>query len=272
MTYSKETLIRMARGAGFESLAGKVVFVTGGTSGIGLAMAHAFAASGAHLGLLGRNAGRLDATRQALEAACPGVQVLCFEGAVEDEAAVKRAIAQTHEKWGHLDVLLNNAGISMNCPTLELTGEQWRHAIDVDLNGAFYCAQAAGRIMVAQQSGVIINTTSMYGKVAAPNRAAYCASKAAVAMLTQSLAVEWGAQGVRVNAIAPGYVRTALVDELVASGRLDIDALQRRTPSGRLGTPEEIAALVLFLASDHAAFINGHVMVADGGWSAYGYI
>ena len=272
MTYSKENLIQMARGAGFESLAGKVVFVTGGTSGIGLAMAHAFAASGAHLGLLGRNAGRLDATRQALEAAYPGVQVLCFEGAVEDEAAVERAIAQTHEKWGRLDVLLNNAGISMNCPTLELTGEQWRHAIDVDLNGAFYCAQAAGRIMVAQHSGVIINTTSMYGKVAAPNRAAYCASKAAVAMLTQSLAVEWGAQGVRVNAIAPGYVRTALVDELVASGRLDIDALRRRTPGGRLGAPEEIAALALFLASDHATFVNGHVLVADGGWSAYGYI
>jgi NAD(P)-dependent dehydrogenase (short-subunit alcohol dehydrogenase family) len=126
--------------------------------------------------------------------------------------------------------------------------------------------------MVAQRAGVIINTASMYGVVAAPNRAAYCASKAAVAMLTRSLAVEWGEHGVRVNAIAPGYVRTALVDDLVARGRMDLAALTRHTPSGRLGTPEEVAALVLFLASDNAAFINGHVAVADGGWSANGYI
>lgn len=272
MTYSNQALMQLARSDGLAGIAGKVVFITGGTSGIGLAMAHAFAAADARIALIGRTTARLDATRAALQAAYPEVQVLCCAGAVEDEAAVERAITQTHERWGRLDVLLNNAGISMNCPTLELSGDDWRRAIDIDLNGAFYCARAAGRLMVAQGSGVIVNTTSMYGEVAAPNRAAYCASKAAVAMLTKSLAVEWGAKGVRVNAIAPGYVRTALVEELVASGRLDIEALQRRTPSGRLGAPEEIAAVVLFLASDHAAFINGHVLVADGGWSAYGYI
>jgi NAD(P)-dependent dehydrogenase (short-subunit alcohol dehydrogenase family) len=262
----------MAQGAGFDGLAGRVVFITGAASGLGLAMAHAFAASGARLSLLDLDGAGLAAARRALESAYPDAQVRCHAGLVNDEPAVERAFEETHGEWGRIDVLLNNAGVSMNCPTLELSGEDWRRAIDINLNGVFYCARAAGRYMVAQRAGVIINTASMYGVVAAPNRAAYCASKAAVAMLTRSLAVEWGEHGVRVNAIAPGYVRTALVDDLVARGRMDLAALTRHTPSGRLGTPEEVAALVLFLASDNAAFINGHVAVADGGWSANGYI
>lgn len=272
MQYSRDALIQMARGSGFSSLSGRVALITGAASGLGLAMAYAFAASGVWLSLLDRDAAGLSAARQALEACCPGVKIRCSTASVSDEDAVEHAFDDVQQAWGHIDILLNNAGISMNRPTLELSGEDWRKAIDVNLNGVFYCAQAAGRRMVAQHGGVIINTASMYGVVAAPDRAAYCASKAAVAMLTKSLAVEWGPHGIRVNAIAPGYVRTALVDDLVARGRMDLEALTRRTPSGRLGTPEEIAALVLFLVSDNATFINGHVAVADGGWSANGYI
>ncbi len=267
-----QALVGMAQGKGFSDLADRVVFITGAASGLGRAMAHAFAASGARLVLFDMDAAGLVAVRGELESANSGLEVRCRQGRVNDEAAVDQAFDETHAAWGGVDVLLNNAGISTNCPTLELSGEQWRKAIDVNLNGVFYCARAAGRIMTARGRGVIINTASMYGVVAAPNRVAYCASKAAVAMLTKSLAVEWGPMGVRVNAIAPGYVRTALVDDLVARGRMDLDALTRRTPLRRLGTPQEIAALVLFLASDNAAFINGHVAVADGGWSAYGYI
>jgi NAD(P)-dependent dehydrogenase (short-subunit alcohol dehydrogenase family) len=126
--------------------------------------------------------------------------------------------------------------------------------------------------MLTQGSGVILNTASMYGTVAAPERAAYCASKAAVVMLTKVLAIEWAAKGLRVNALAPGYVRTALVEELVRTGRMDLDALTRRTPARRLGEPHEIATLALFLASEHADFINGQAIVADGGWSAYSYV
>jgi len=272
MQDSMAALVGMARGDGFDGLAGRVIFITGAGSGLGRAMAHAFGACRSRLVLFDMDVAAMESVRNELEAANPGLEVRCRQGLVNDESAVEQAFVETHEAWGGVDVLLNNAGISMNCPTLELTGDQWRKAIDVNLNGVFYCAREAGRLMTARGHGVIINTASMYGVVAAPDRAAYCASKAAVAMLTKSLAVEWGPLGVRVNAIAPGYVRTALVDDLVARGRMDVDVLSRRTPLGRLGTPEEIAALVLFLASDNAAFINGHVAVADGGWSAYGYI
>ena len=269
---SLDELQALARGQGFAGLRDKVVLITGAASGIGLAMAHAFSACGARLALLDVDGAALEAAAGRLRAAAPQVPILAQVAAVDEQPAVERAFEAVEQAWGRVDVLLNNAGISMNCPTLELSGEAWRKAVDVNLNGVFYCAQAAARRMVARGGGVILNMASMYGVVAAPERAAYCATKAAVAMLSKSLAIEWGPLGVRVNAIAPGYVRTALVDDLVARGRMDLDALARRTPSGRLGTPEEIAALGLFLASDHAAFINGHVALADGGWSAYSYI
>ncbi|MYN12721.1 glucose 1-dehydrogenase [Pusillimonas sp. TS35] len=270
-TIAAQVLARLAQGKAFHDLADKVVFITGAGSGIGLAMAQAFAACGARLALLDIDDAALQAACVALRSEFPGVQAQGWAAAVNDEAAVNDAVRAAHEAFGRIDVLLNNAGISMNQPTLELSGAQWRRAMDVNVNGVFYCAQAVGRYMVEQGSGVIVNMSSMYGVVAAPERAAYCTSKAAVAMLTKVLAIEWARHGVRVNAIAPGYVKTALVDELVAAGRMDLGALSRRTPVGRLGEPHEIAMLAVFLASEHAAFINGHVAVADGGWSAYSY-
>ncbi|MFA7437512.1 SDR family NAD(P)-dependent oxidoreductase [Castellaniella sp.] len=272
MPDAMESLSVFARGEGFAGLADKVVVITGAASGLGRTMAHAFASCHSRLVLFDRNRSGLDTVQATLAARYADVSVRCREGLVNDPVRVQALFDELEADDGGVDVLLNNAGVSMNRPTLELGAQDWQRAIDINLNGVFYCAQAAGRLMVARGAGVIINTASMYGVVAAPNRAAYCASKAAVAMLSKALAVEWGPSGVRVNAIAPGYLHTALVDELVAQGRLDDRALARRTPSGRLGTPEEIAALVLFLASDHAAFINGHVAVADGGWSANGYL
>jgi NAD(P)-dependent dehydrogenase (short-subunit alcohol dehydrogenase family) len=158
----------------------------------------------------------------------------------------------------------------MNRPTLELTYRDWQRALDVNLTGAFLCTQAAARRMVPRGKGCILNVASMYGLVAAANRAAYCATKAAVVNLTRSRAVEWGPHGVRVNALAPGYVRTELVEQLVGEGRLDVAAIERRTPAHRMGTPGEIAELALFLASDGASFIQGQALVADGGWTAQG--
>ncbi|NYT84711.1 SDR family NAD(P)-dependent oxidoreductase [Pollutimonas harenae] len=271
-TIAADMLARLAQGKTFQDLAGKVVFITGAGNGIGLAMARAFAACDARLALLDINGPALQAACTSLQAEFPGVQVQTCVAAVNDEAAVHGAVQAVHAAFGRLDILLNNAGISMNQPTLKLSGELWRKAMDVNVNGVFYCAQAVGRHMVEQGSGVILNVSSMYGTIAAPERAAYCTSKAAVAMLTKVLAIEWAGHGIRVNAIAPGYVKTALVEELVAEGRMDLDALTRRTPVGRLGEPHEIATLAVFLASEHAAFINGHVAVADGGWSAYSYI
>jgi len=271
-TVKAEMLGRLAQGKSFEDLASKVVFITGAGNGIGLAMARAFAACKARLALLDIDPIGLQAAVESLRAEFPDVEIRTWAAAVNDETAVNDAVSAAHAAFGGIDILLNNAGISMNRPTLELTGEDWRRAMDVNVNGVFYCAQAAGRYMAEQGRGVIVNMSSMYGTVAAPERAAYCTSKAAVAMLTKVLAIEWGKLGIRVNAIAPGYVRTALVDELVNTGRMDLDALTRRTPIGRLGEPHEIATLALFLASEHASFINGHVVVADGGWSAYSYI
>lgn len=271
-TMSVEVLARLAQGRSFLDLANKVVFITGAGSGIGLAMAQAFAANGARLALLDINADSLDQAKRTLLASSPDAAIQLHVVGVTDEEAVETAVAQAVATFGGIDVLLNNAGISMNQPTLELSGADWRKAMDVNVNGVFYCGRAVARGMVKQGRGVILNVSSMYGVVAAPERAAYCTSKAAVAMLTKVMAIEWGGQGVRINAIAPGYVKTALVDELVEAGRMDLDRLVARTPSGRLGEPHEIAALALFLASEHAAFINGHVIVADGGWSAYSYI
>lgn len=256
----------------YADLAGKVVFVTGAASGIGLSMADAFAANGVCLALFDINADALTAAKQTLHEAHADVEIITITGSIADELAVEEAVAQTKKRFGSVDVLLNNAGIAMNKPTLDLSPSDWRRAIDVNLNGVFYCAQAAARRMVGQGSGVILNTASMYGLAAAPERAAYCASKAAVVMLTKVLAVELAKSNVRVNAIAPGYVQTALVDQLVRDGRMDLDALTTRTPSGRLAQPEEIAAIALFLASGTASFINGQAIVADGGWTAYGYI
>lgn len=256
----------------FPDLAGKVVFITGGGSGIGRAMAEAFAINGARLALLDINAASLDKAQAELQAAYPGVEVTTCVASITDEVAVENAVADVQALFGRIDVLLNNAGISMNKPTVELSAADWRRAIDINLNGAFYCAQSVARRMLAQGSGVILNTASMYGTVAAPERAAYCASKAAVVMLTKVLAIEWAPSGLRVNALAPGYVQTALTDELVRTGRMDYDALIKRTPARRLGKTHEIATLALFLASDSAAYINGQAIVADGGWSTYSYI
>lgn len=256
----------------FSDLAGKVVFITGAGSGLGRAMAEAFAVNGARLALLDINAELLTKAREELQAAYPGIEIETAVAPVNDEAAVEAAMATAAARFSRIDVLLNNAGISMNKPSVELSGADWRRAIDINLNGAFYCAQAAARRMLKQGSGVILSTASMYGTVAAPERAAYCASKAAVVMLTKVLATEWAPSGLRVNALAPGYVQTALTEELVRTGRMDFDALVKRTPARRLGKPHEMATLALFLASDSAAYINGQTIVADGGWSAYSYI
>lgn len=251
-------------------LRGKTVVITGGARGIGLACAHAFAAQGAHVALLDRDPAALAEAVVAIEKT--GAAAIACVASVTDAVAVEQAFARSEAEFGRIDVLINNAGISANKPTLEVTVDEWRHAVDINLTGVFLCAQAAGRRMVPQGDGAIINMASMYGVVAAPDRAAYCATKGAVVLLTETLAVEWGPQGVRVNALAPGYVNTDLVRDLAERGRLDPERLKQRTPLRRLGQPSEMADLTVFLASQQAAYISGHTLVADGGWSRYSYL
>lgn len=253
-----------------RDLAGQTVVITGGAKGIGFSTAEAFVRQGAHVALLDMDAAALDAAVAALKAA--GGQAMAVQASVTDAEAVERAFQAVEQAWGRIDVLVNNAGVSANKPTLEVTVDEWRRAVDINLTGVFLCAQAAGRRMVPAGSGSIINLASMYGVVAAPDRAAYCATKGAVVLLTETLAVEWGPLGVRVNALAPGYVETDLVRDLAARGRLDPERLKQRTPLRRMAQPAEMADLAVFLASRQAAYITGHTLVADGGWSRYSYL
>lgn len=256
----------------YPEFMGRVVVITGGGNGLGLEIARRFAENKAKIVLVDQDQKALDQAISVIGLDGVKEDSSAFCCSVTDEVRIGQVFNEIEQQYGRIDVLINNAGISMNVPTIDLQAEAWRLAMDVNVNGIFYCAQEAGKRMLKQRKGVVINMSSMYGVVAAPERAAYCTSKAAVAMLTKVLAIEWGDQGVRVNAIAPGYIQTELVRDLVARGRMDLDALRQRTPVKRLGTPEDIAALALFMASDQASFMNGHVAVSDGGWSAYGYI
>ena len=238
---------------------GTRVLVTGGARGIGRAVADAFAARGARVCILDR-----DAVPDAPEG------WLCVAGNVADAGEVEAAFAAMDAAWGGVDVALANAGFSMNTPTLDLSVEDWRRTVDVNLTGAFLTAQAAGRRMVRDGAGLILFTSSIYGTIGGAERAAYCSTKAAVANLARSLACEWGPRGVRVNALAPGYTETTLVTDLVAQGRLDPLALTARAPLRRLVRPQEVAALACFLASPAASAITGALLPVDAGWNANG--
>jgi len=258
--------------AHYPGITGKVVLNTGAGSGIGRAMAHAFARHGARLMLLDLDAAALAQTREELNEAFPDVEVDCVQASIADEVAVEQACAATETRFGRIDILLNNAGIAMNKPSLELTPAEWRRVIDIDLSGVFYCVQAAGKRMAQQQSGgVIVNTASIWGLSSSANRLAYCVAKAGVVSLTKCLAAEWAQHRIRVNAICPGYTQTAFVAARINEGLLNGAELCAKTPMNRFGRPEEMAEAALYLASDAAAFVTGHALVSDGGWLADGY-
>lgn len=250
---------------------GRTALVTGAASGLGRAMSVALADAGADLILFDLNADAAAALAAELGEA-HAIRASSLGGSVSRPQDVERACALALERTGQLDIVFNNAGIGANAPSLDLDLAVWQAALDVNLTGVFLVAQAAARIMAKGRGGVIINTASMYGVAAAPARAAYCASKAAVVALTKVLAIEWASLGIRVNAIGPGYVETALTLKLAAEGKLDLDALKSRVPMGRLGTAEEIAAMSLFLASDAASYVTGQILVGDGGWTSYSYL
>jgi NAD(P)-dependent dehydrogenase (short-subunit alcohol dehydrogenase family) len=248
-------------------LAGRVAAVTGSSRGIGRAIAAAYLAEGAQVIVNSRQADAAAATARELgdNAAGVGADVSTAEGA---RALVQGAI----DHFGRLDVMVANAGINIVKDAVDFEPEEWRRVMATNLDGVFYCAQAAGRLMLEQGSGSVISIASVTSFNAFPRRAAYATAKAGLVMLTKVLAAEWGSAGVRVNAIAPGYVRTDLVQGLADGGQLDLGAVQRRTPLGRLAEPAEIASAAVFLASDEASFVTGETLVVDGGWLAYGWV
>jgi NAD(P)-dependent dehydrogenase (short-subunit alcohol dehydrogenase family) len=176
------------------------------------------------------------------------------------------------ERFGGIDILVNSAGIAGAGPSEELAEEAWDAIVDTNLKGTFLASQAAARHMLANGGGAIVNIASIAGLGGFPGRAAYGSSKAGVIMLTKVLAVEWADRHVRVNAIAPGIIRTELHEAMVAKGHLDLGAIERRTPCRRRGEPADLIGAAVLLASPAAAFTTGAVLAVDGGWSAYAYL
>lgn len=250
-------------------LEGQRAFITGGSDGLGYAMAERFARAGAKLFLFDIDGPGLAKAAETLGGT--GAEVGSATGDVSLTADVEAAFAAMDDAWGGVDILVNNAGISVPCPTLELTDEAWDRMVAVNMRGVFLCARAAGRRMVSRKSGAILNITSIYGIVAAPARLPYVATKHAVSGMTKCLADEWARDGVRVNAIGPGYTETRMTRINREAGLFDAAQIENRTPLGRLGRPEDIAEMALFLCSPAAAYVTGQVIAVDGGWTAYGY-
>jgi len=254
-----------------SKLTGKVAVVTGASKGIGAAIAKSLAAEGASV-VVNYASSKAGADTVVAAITAAGGKAVAVPGDVSKAAEAQGTIEAAIQNYGRLDILVNNAGVTAIYPSLELPLEEWKRVLDVNLTGVFLCAQEAAREMIRVKAGVILNIASAYGVVAAPKRAAYCATKAAVAMLTKVLAIEWARDGLRVNAIAPVYVQTEMVLQLVEQKKIDLESLRRRTPQGRLGTLEEIAQMAIFLASDLSSHVTGQVIGVDGGWTAYGYI
>lgn len=241
-------------------LEGRVAIVTGASSGLGVAFAQGLAEAGADVVLGARRVDRLADTAALVEAA--GRKALCVETDVADPEACSTIVALAMEEFGRVDVLVNNAGIGTAVPATRETPEQFRQVIDVNLNGCYWMAQACGRVM--QPGSSVINISSVLGiTTAGLPQAAYAASKAGLIGLTRDLAQQWtGRKGIRVNAIAPGFFTSEMTDQYPPGY---LDSQQARIPAGRKGDPAELAATVVFLASDAASYITGQTLAVDGG-------
>jgi len=248
------------------SLEGKVAVVTGSSRGIGRAIAEGFAGAGAAVTVNGLNPETTQSVADAIVAA--GGKSLALPADVSKAADVERLIEATVAVFGRVDILVNNAGISPYYkPAETVTEAEWDEVMRVNLKGVFLCCQAAGRVMIAQKSGRIINMSSSGGTIALPRLIAYCSAKGAINQLTRVLAVEWAPHHILVNAIAPGFIETDLTKGLRENPKRH-DALIQRVPLGRLGTPAEIAGAAIYLASDAASYVTGHMLDIDGGWLA----
>jgi gluconate 5-dehydrogenase len=246
-------------------LDGRVALVTGSSTGIGLEIARGFGQAGATVVLNARNAGRLKEAAAALADAGLKVHTRAFD--VTDAPAVDAAIESIEHDVGPIHVLVNNAGMTRRKPFTEMTDAEWHEVMHTNVDSAFYVGRAVARRMVPRGRGRIINTCSIMSELARPGTAPYATSKGALKMLTRAMAVELAPHGISVNGIAPGYFKTELTAPLVNDAAFS-NWLVNRTPARRWGDPSELAPVALFLASDAASYVNGHILFVDGGLTA----
>lgn len=247
-------------------LTGKVVLITGGNGGIGLGMAEGLAANGAAIVVAGRDRAKSLVAVEKLSAL--GAKAWSIEVEVADDASCRASIAHTLDLAGGLDILINNAGINIRKSPELYTPAEWREILAINLDGAFFMAQAAHGALKARGGGKIINTGSMMSLFGSPFAAAYAASKGGIVQLTKSLATSWAADNIQVNAILPGWIDT----DLTRRARADVptlhDRVLARTPQNRWGQPADFAGIAVFLASSASDFVTGTAIPIDGGYSA----
>ncbi|HZH35309.1 MAG TPA: glucose 1-dehydrogenase [Pyrinomonadaceae bacterium] len=248
-------------------LNGKTAVVIGGTSGIGRAIAHGLAEAGADVVPTSRRIEQVEAAAAEIEER--GARSLRVASDISDRASLEKVLQESISAFGKVDILVNSAGRTKRAPTVDFPEEDWNDILETNLNGTLRACQVFGRHMLERGYGRIINIASLSTFVALYEVAAYSASKAAVASLTKSLAVEWAQHGVNVNAIAPGVFRTALNQKLLDESERGRE-FQLRTPMKRFGKVEELAGAAVFLASEAASFVSGEILVVDGGFLASG--
>ena len=248
------------------TLTGQVALVTGAARGLGRAIALALAHAGADVALglrdVKADAGLAEEIRKM------GRRALALQMDMRKMNEIFAAVQATEKEFGRIDILVNNAGIAPENAAENVREEDFDETLDINLKGTFFASQAAGRVMIRQKSGKIINMSSQAGFVALPTEAIYCMTKAGIAHLTKCLAVEWGRYGITVNAVAPTFIRTPGTESALADAAFRADTVERIAALHRIGEPMEVAGAVVFLASPAAALITGETILIDGGWTA----
>lgn len=249
----------------------RVALVTGGSRGIGKAISLAMARTGVQVAINHLRTGSAKEVLEQIEK--EGGIAASFQADIRHEDQIQSMIENVLHKFGRIDFLINNAGIADQLvPVVEQDVSAWQKVLDTHLKGTYICSKEVAKNMIKNKFGRIVNVTSIAGINGFPVRTAYGPAKSGIIMLTKILSVEWAPFNILVNAIAPGYIRTEMVDDLIRNGKLNEENICERIPMRRMGTTDEIAKIVLFLCSPAASYITGGTIIADGGWIAYGFI